>query len=353
MICGIHTDAKWVYILLYIAICENVQYVYKKAAKDAVKMEYLTIKEVSKSWGLGSRVVTLYCAEGRIEGAVKKGNLWLIPKAALKPSDGRRKRNHTSAESVEGAGKSVPLFGSLNVNEAMLSKIIEFFPYPIHVYSPDGTMVLTNEACLRVMHIPDKDHIVGKFNVLKDSILDRWGEEIREKIARSFQGELVHFQNLRMPIREIIERFETGELCFDSCYHNIICYPIYDDRGQLAYVVHVFVTTMLYDGKEEMVKAKEYIENNWLEEFDIDELAGVVNLSRYHFARLFKSNTGMTPYSYYQDVKIRRIKERLCDQKLTVAQAFRSCGVDYAGNYSRIFKAKVGMTPSQYRNSVL
>jgi AraC family transcriptional regulator len=36
-------------------------------------MEYMTIKEAGKKWGLGIRIVTLYCAEGRIAGAVKKG----------------------------------------------------------------------------------------------------------------------------------------------------------------------------------------------------------------------------------------------------------------------------------------
>jgi len=328
-------------------------------------VEYLTIKEISKKWGLGSRIVSLYCSEGRIKGATKKGNMWLIPKDAPKPDDGRRKKTRILREIADETFEKENLkskddaqnsfaspFESLSANESMLSKIIEFFPYPIHVYSTDGMMVLTNEACLRVMHIPSKDHIVGKFNVLKDPVIDRWGEEVRVKIARSFQGEIVHFQNLYMPIRGIIDRFETGELCLDSCYQNIICYPIYDDQDRLTYVVHVFVTSKLYDGKEEMVKAKEYIDNNWLEEFDIDELVSVVNLSRYHFTRLFKSNTGMTPYGYYQDVKIRKIKEKLCDKNLSVTQAFTNCGVDYDGNYSRIFKAKVGMTPSQYRISV-
>jgi AraC-like DNA-binding protein len=280
---------------------------------------------------------------------MKKGNLWLIPQNASRPDDGRRKEKLNSGQQYSMA----PLFQPLNSNEAMLSRIIELFPYPIHVYAADGMMVLTNEACLRVMHIPSKEHIVGKFNVLKDPIIDQWGEEVRAQIERSFQGEIIHFQNLNMPIRGIIDRFETDELCFDSCYQNIICYPIYNDQDQLAYVVHVFVTAKLYDGKEEMVKAKEYIENNWLEEFDINELLRVVNLSRYHFARLFKSNTGMTPYGYYQNVKICKIKERLCDKNLSVSQVFSSCGVDYNGNYARIFKTKVGMTPSQYRNTVI
>lgn len=54
-------------------------------------MEYLTVKEAGEKWGIGSRMVTLYCARGRIRGALKKGNLWLIPKNAPKPQDLRRK----------------------------------------------------------------------------------------------------------------------------------------------------------------------------------------------------------------------------------------------------------------------
>lgn len=243
-------------------------------------------------------------------------------------------------------------FESVSGNEEMLAKIIECFPYPIHVYSPDGTLILTNEACLRVMHIPSKEHIVGKFNVLKDPVIDNWGEGIREQIARSFQGETVQFQDLQMPIQGIINRFEADEMCFDSSFQNITCFPVYDDENQLAHVVHVFVTSKLYNGKEEMVKAKEYIESHWLEDFDLDQTARAVNLSRHHFARLFKRYTGMTPLSYYQDVKISRLKEKLCDKNLSVGEAFLACGLDYSGNYARMFKKKVGMTPSQYRKTI-
>ena len=226
-------------------------------------MEYITIKQASEKWGIGTRIVTLYCTEGRISGAIKKGNLWLIPEKASKPEDRRKK-------SAESQTSTVSSLNYLSSNVDMLAGVIEFFPYPIQVYTPDGIMILTNEACLRVMHIPSKDHIVGKFNVLKDPIIDHWGEEVRSQIARSFQGEMVQFENISMPIRGIIERFETDELCFDNCYQNIICYPIFDKENQLAYVVHVFITTKLYDGKAEIVKAKEYIDQNWLEEFDMD-----------------------------------------------------------------------------------
>ena len=213
-------------------------------------------------------------------------------------------------------------------------------------------MVLTNEACLTVMHIPSKEYLIGKFNVLKDPVINQWGNEVREQIARSFKGETVLFHDLQMPIQGIIDRFGKDELCFDNSFQNITCFPIYDNKDQLVYVVHVFVTSKLYNGKEEMVRAKKYIESHWLEDFDLDKVACSVNLSRHHFSRLFKRYTSMTPFSYYQDIKINKLKEKLYDENLSISEVFSACGVDYSGNYARLFKEKVGMTPSQYRKTL-
>jgi len=54
-------------------------------------MEYLTVKEAGEKWGITARMVNYYCSAGRIEGAIKKGNLWLVPVGAEKPIDGRKK----------------------------------------------------------------------------------------------------------------------------------------------------------------------------------------------------------------------------------------------------------------------
>ena len=55
-------------------------------------MDYMTIKEASKKWGVSSRQVNYYCVDGRIPGAVKMAAIWLIPKNAVKPVDGRTKQ---------------------------------------------------------------------------------------------------------------------------------------------------------------------------------------------------------------------------------------------------------------------
>ena len=55
-------------------------------------MDYMTLKEAAVKWGVTPRRVNYYCAAGRIPGAVKMATIWLIPKDAEKPIDGRTKQ---------------------------------------------------------------------------------------------------------------------------------------------------------------------------------------------------------------------------------------------------------------------
>ena len=50
---------------------------------------YVTSKEIAERWGISVRRVQIMCAEGKIEGALRFGRAWAIPKNASKPSDGR------------------------------------------------------------------------------------------------------------------------------------------------------------------------------------------------------------------------------------------------------------------------
>lgn len=50
---------------------------------------YMTIKEAAEVWGVTPRRIQVLCADGRIEGAMKFGRDWAIPKNAEKPVDKR------------------------------------------------------------------------------------------------------------------------------------------------------------------------------------------------------------------------------------------------------------------------
>ena len=57
-------------------------------------MEYLTANEVARKWNISSRRVTKLCNEDRVEGALMKGSIWLIPDSTKKPIEFRRGRKN-------------------------------------------------------------------------------------------------------------------------------------------------------------------------------------------------------------------------------------------------------------------
>ncbi|HHW47349.1 MAG TPA: helix-turn-helix domain-containing protein [Clostridiaceae bacterium] len=56
-------------------------------------MEYMTAKEAARKWNITVRRVQVLCSQGRIQEAIRLGNMWAIPKDAKKPSDARLKMN--------------------------------------------------------------------------------------------------------------------------------------------------------------------------------------------------------------------------------------------------------------------
>lgn len=56
-------------------------------------MNYIKVSQAAEKWGISARRVRVLCAEGKVEGAIRKGKLYMIPENAQKPADGRVKYN--------------------------------------------------------------------------------------------------------------------------------------------------------------------------------------------------------------------------------------------------------------------
>ena len=55
-------------------------------------MDLMTAKEASRLWGITARRVQFLCEQGKVNGAERLGNAWVIPKTTSKPIDGRTKK---------------------------------------------------------------------------------------------------------------------------------------------------------------------------------------------------------------------------------------------------------------------
>ncbi len=96
-----------------------------------------------------------------------------------------------------------------------------------------------------------------------------------------------------------------------------------------------------------IVQAKLFIDNNYADEIDLENIADEAYFSRFHFIRLFKSAYGRTPHQYLKSVRIEKARQLLKEDK-TVAEACFSVGFQSLTTFSGLFKKIVGESPSSY-----
>ncbi len=124
-------------------------------------MLYLTVKETAEKWGLGTRIVTLYCAEDKIEGAVKRGNLWLIPEHARRPADKRRR------------GQSVP---GTPLSED-LARLLTATAGGMPCDNPDAILDTVSEERMRLQYEAEIAYLRGDFQAVIDCFQRTRGDE--------------------------------------------------------------------------------------------------------------------------------------------------------------------------------
>lgn len=71
-------------------------------------MDYLKISEVAQNWGISQRRIQTLCSSGKIEGAMRFGRDWMIPKDAPKPIDGRTKAGRNITNNILGVNLPLP-----------------------------------------------------------------------------------------------------------------------------------------------------------------------------------------------------------------------------------------------------
>lgn len=103
-----------------------------------------------------------------------------------------------------------------------------------------------------------------------------------------------------------------------------------------------------YSARKEINIVIDYLWENENMKFSLDKLCEITNLSPYYFIRLFKDNTGKTPYEYYMDIKIRKAIEFFKARKHSITEVCFILGFSSHSHFSSVFKKKIGITPSEF-----
>jgi AraC-like DNA-binding protein len=97
-------------------------------------------------------------------------------------------------------------------------------------------------------------------------------------------------------------------------------------------------------------RACEYLTEYYAENVALEQLAGIVGLSAFHFSRLFSEQVGMPPHAFQTQVRVARAKTLLLEG-WPISQVATRTGFADQSHLTRHFKRLVGVTPGQYKQS--
>ena len=97
----------------------------------------------------------------------------------------------------------------------------------------------------------------------------------------------------------------------------------------------------------------DFIEAHLASDISLDDLAAEACLSPFHFSRLFREATGLSPCRYVTDRRIQAAQKMLAVEQSSLVQVALDTGFGSQGNFTRAFRKATGLTPGQYRELCL
>lgn len=96
-------------------------------------------------------------------------------------------------------------------------------------------------------------------------------------------------------------------------------------------------------------RALDLIEARLAEDIGLAEIADAAGLSQHHFARAFRSATGLPPYRYLTHRRIERAKQLMSETDACLAQIAFDCGFSSQGQFTTTFTRLAGISPGRWR----
>ena len=95
--------------------------------------------------------------------------------------------------------------------------------------------------------------------------------------------------------------------------------------------------------------ARDHADQHFTEPLDLEQLAAVARLSKFHFQRLFAATYGVSPAAYLSQRRIERAQDLLRATNLSVTEVCHAVGFSSLGSFSARFREVVGETPSAFQ----
>ncbi|NLO21130.1 MAG: hypothetical protein GX119_03930 [Syntrophomonadaceae bacterium] len=138
-------------------------------------------------------------------------------------------------EKIESQGQMIRKYGMLMANDGLVSQIIDFFPYPMAIFTRQFTVVLVNQAF-------ETETKTGFNNLDKGAVrlLKNGNTQLAASVIRVFAGETSLLENLKNPFSLFSGITPPSELQSDH-FHKAVIFPVPTDDSIITHGVIVFM----------------------------------------------------------------------------------------------------------------
>lgn len=135
------------------------------------------------------------------------------------------------------------------------------------------------------------------------------------------------------------------DLKVNSLFYDILY------RVQKLHIPGILFPTR-HEDKQIVLKAKEYIDENFNGSCSLSEIAGHIHISPNYLHTLFTEQTGITPFSYVTEKRVELAKRMILAGNNTLLEIALETGFSSQSHFNKIFKKKTGYTPAEYRRKI-
>ncbi len=213
-----------------------------------------------------------------------------------------------------------------------------FFNKKSVIATPPGVLL----SCKHTM--PTQDYFMvtiskNRFNEVLSSISPK------SKITKPFN--FPYSRQLFSCAATLMQEFEKRDIGYEFMVQSLLT----------EFIIQLIREGRIHENVEKPVghnynytdRALEYLHSYYNASISLDDLCMELNLSRYHFIRIFKAQTGVTPHAYLINLRLQHALEYLSGKDFSLEQISNLCGFVNQGHFSQCFKKKYGITPTQYR----
>ena len=258
------------------------------------------------------------------------------------------------------------------------------FTYPIHNHEAFELNFVEHAPGVRRI-VGDNTEVIGEYDLVLITSPDLehvWeqntckSEDIREITVQfdfSMGEDTLFARTPFISIRKMMNEARKG-LCFPiSAILKI--YPMLDKLSTIKegfYAVTQFMTILyelskcqgayslasssyakiaVEDDSRRILKVKNYISKNYMDEVRLGTLADIAGMSPSAFSRFFKLHTGRNLTDYIIDIRLGSASRLLVDTSRSVSEISFECGFNNLSNFNRIFKKKKRCSPTEFREN--